>query len=215
MNDEAGIVFSGEEKDVLQEIMNIAFGNAAADLAEVVDIYVLLSVPSIHIINIGTLPTYMESALKSDVDSDIIEQKFWGEFKGSGVLVFPSGAGRDLISVFEGKGVENDEENGAVEIFEQGGMQEIGNILIGACVGKVSELLDTFVTYSPPKIFEGDTRDPNCLVDHFDPLQAAIVMKTVFTFQDKNISGFLLILTSHESIGWLKKALNRFLEHYE
>ena len=46
-------IFSEEEKDILQEIMNIAFGNATADLAEVIDIYVLLSVPDIKVIRSG------------------------------------------------------------------------------------------------------------------------------------------------------------------
>jgi len=34
-----------EETDILQEIMNIAFGRAASDLAEYIDIFVILSVP--------------------------------------------------------------------------------------------------------------------------------------------------------------------------
>ena len=36
-------VVSDEEKDILEEVMNIGFGNATADLAEVIDIYVKLS----------------------------------------------------------------------------------------------------------------------------------------------------------------------------
>ena len=92
---------------------------------------------------------------------------------------------------------------------------EIGNILIGACVGKVSDLLDTFVTYSPPQVLEGDTNDPRYLTAHFDPLEAAIVMKTIFTFQGEDVSGYLLILTNQESVDWLRKALNGFLASYE
>lgn len=214
MNKQKGVIFSDDEKDILQEIMNIAFGNATADLAEVVDIYVQLSVPSIQIIDIGALPKYLRKTINSEGESDIVEQKFWGNFKGSGLLVFPSGTGKDLLGMLEDK-QNQDHPNVSIATLERGGLLEIGNILIGACVGKVSELLDTFVTYSPPQVIQGDGSGYEYLIEHFDTSQTAIVMKTIFTFKEKDISGFLLILTNYESIDWLRQALNDFMESYE
>jgi len=214
MSQEANADFSEEEKDILQEIMNIAFGNATADLAEVIDIYVMLSVPNIKAIAIGALPEYLKKTINEDIESSIIEQKFWGNFKGSGLLVFPSGSGKDILAFLDNK--EAKDYNGdAAATLEKGGLLEIGNILIGACVGKVSELLNTFVTYSPPQVIQSEKNEFNHLIEHFDPQQSAIVMKTIFTFKEKDISGFLLILTNHESIGWLRKALNDFMDSYE
>jgi len=43
----------------------------------------------------------------------------------------------------------------------------------------------------------------------------AIVLRTMFSFNDQNVTGFLFIITSEESFGWLKTALRRFLEQYE
>lgn len=214
MTDAAADVFSEEERDILQEIMNIAFGNATADLADVVDIYVMLSVPSVQVIEIGELPAYLKSTLNADGTSNIIEQKFWGNFKGSGLLVFPGGSERDLIAILEDQEREEITDT-PLATLEKGGLLEIGNILIGACVGKVSELLDTFVTYSPPQVLYSSTRNCDFLIEQFDANQTAIVMKTLFSFKEKNINGFLLILTNHESIGWLRQALHDFLESYE
>lgn len=206
--------FSDHEKDILQEIMNIAFGNATADLAEVVDIYVMLSVPSVQVVKIGELSNYLKDTIKSEGASNIIEQKFWGNFKGSGLLVFPGGTERDLLALMEEQ-PRDEVEDTPMATLEQGGLLEIGNILIGACVGKVTELLDTFVTYSPPMVLQGELNNCDFLFEHFDPAQTAIIMKTVFTFEKKDISGFLLILTNHDSVGWLRDALNEFLDSYE
>ncbi|MFH2065495.1 MAG: chemotaxis protein CheC [Pseudomonadota bacterium] len=214
MNQAASPNLSEDEKDILQEIMNIAFGNATADLAEVVDIYVMLSIPNIQVIGIGELPSYLKDTIKDDGESSIVEQKFWGNFKGSGLLVFPSGSGKDLLAFLDDKADYTYESNAAATL-EKGGLLEIGNILIGACVGKVSELLGTFVTYSPPQVLQGKASDYNYLIEHFDPQQTAIVMKTIFTFKEKDINGFLLILTNHESIDWLQKALHEFMDSYE
>ncbi len=44
------IIISEEERDILQEVMNIAFGKASAELAELIDIYVVLSIPDIKLL---------------------------------------------------------------------------------------------------------------------------------------------------------------------
>ena len=207
-------IFSEEEKEILQEIMNIAFGNATADLAGVIDIYVVLSVPKIQVINIGNLPEYMRTTLNASGSSRIVDQRFWGDFNGSGFLVFPTSAGDDLISLLEDRSIE-DYGSKPKEIIEREVLTEIGNILIGACVGKMSELLNTFVTYSPPRVVMEDDGEYEQLIEQFDPDQPAIVMKTVFKFKQKDVNGFLLIMTNQESIGWLRKSLNEFMESYE
>ncbi len=214
MKPTAGEIISQDDRDILQELMNIAFGNATADLAEVIDIYVKLSVPDIQIVEMNDLSVCLKDAINSDSKSSIVEQRFWGSFKGSGLLVFPGGSGIDLLALLNEKETDNS-DNIPMDLIEKGGLLEISNILIGACVGKFSELLGTFVTYSPPQVFHGNNRECESFIKNFDPSQTAIVMKTVFDFQDKNISGFLLILTNYESLEWLRKALNDFLDSYE
>jgi chemotaxis protein CheC len=48
-----------------------------------------------------------------------------------------------------------------------------------------------------------------------DPDNLAIVLKTVFEFNEKNVSGYMFILTKQESFAWLKTALYKFLEQYK
>ncbi|MFZ5573447.1 MAG: chemotaxis protein CheC [Thermodesulfobacteriota bacterium] len=213
MNLDMNAIFTDDEKDILQEVMNIAFGNATADLAGIIDIYVVLSIPNIQVISIGSLPDYLRETIDASNNTNIVDQKFWGDFSGSGFLVFPSGASDELMGFLEEQGPEESRKH--KEIVESEVLTEIGNILIGACVGKMSELLNTFVTYSPPRVIRGGSLEYNFLVDHFDPGQPAIVMKTVFKFKEKDINGFLMILTNQDSIGWLRKSLQEFMGGYE
>lgn len=203
-----------EEKDILQEIMNIAFGKAAADLAEVINIFVVLSVPSIQILKGAELPGYLRGEILDSSNISIVEQNFRGEFRGSAFLVFPAGAGKELISLLE---ADNEEvfESDSIDLLEKETLMEVGNILIAACVGKMSELLGDVVTYSPPKVvIENQPHEiiPNNL---FDPEYSAIVMKTLFRFEERDVNGFLFLVTTHDSIAWLQESLARFLEQYE
>jgi chemotaxis protein CheC len=204
---------SAEELDILQEIMNIAFGKATADLAEIIDIFVNLSVPMVKIIKTNDLPSYVRIEIQGLEDISTVQQKFWGGLRGSALLVFPAGIGKDLIGLLSGESSESFASDPLDEL-EKGTLMEIGNILIGACVGKMTELLHDGITYSPPIVHTGQvskTLLPQSVIDSFD---TTIALRTSFSFEKRNIVGFLFIITSEESFAWLRKALNNFLEEY-
>ncbi|MEW6602541.1 MAG: chemotaxis protein CheC, partial [Nitrospirota bacterium] len=57
-------ILSDEEIEILQEIMNISFGKSTADLADVIDTHVVLSVPFIRIMQVTELPSYFKDHVK-------------------------------------------------------------------------------------------------------------------------------------------------------
>ncbi|MCE5212070.1 MAG: chemotaxis protein CheC [Deltaproteobacteria bacterium] len=212
-NDTSREMITVAETDLLQEIMNIAFGRAASDLAEFIDIFVILSVPQIRLLQAIDLPKYINMELKDYNTVSVVEQNFWGKFKGSAYLVFPAGSGRRMISLFDGGARFFDSE--PTHEMEKETFLEVGNILIGACIGKIAELLGDVSTYSPPRVVVEKSNRGLVADNLFDPDSLAIVLKTVFEFNEKNVSGYLFIVTKQESFGWLKNALYKYLEQFE
>ena len=212
-NDNAKEMITAKETDLLQEIMNIAFGRATSDLAEYIDIFVILSVPHIKLLQAFDLPAYINNEIKDYDNVSVVEQNFWGKFKGNAFLVFPSGTGKRLITMFDG-GDEISKSNPINEL-EKETFLEIGNILIGACIGKIAELLGDVITYSPPRVVVDKSIRGVVYDNLYDPDNMAIVLRTVFEFNERNISGYMFILTKQESFAWLKTALHKFLEQYE
>ena len=203
-----------EEIEVLTEIMNIAFGQAASDLAEVIDIHVVLSVPFIKILQATELPEYIKKEIQDISNISIIEQEFLGKFKGSALMVFPSSSGRELIGLFE-LGEDMPLESDPIETLGRETLMEVGNILIGACIGKLTELLKDNVTFSPPRIILHNHPIDTIPENQLRSNNSAIVLKTVFSFDKGDVNGFLFLVTSHESIQWLREALQNFIEQYE
>lgn len=212
-NDETKHMITVEEADILQEIMNIAFGRAASDLAECIDIFVILSTPKIKLVRVRDLPEHLNVEIGEFENVSVVQQNFWGKFKGNAFLVFPSGSGQRILSLFQGIDNISASESNAHVVRET--FLEIGNILIGACIGKIAELLGDVATYSPPHInIEESLR--GVVYDHLsDPDNLAIILKTVFEFNQKNISGYMFIITKQESFGWLKNALRKFVDQYD
>ncbi len=52
---------------------------------------------------------------------------------------------------------------------------------------------------------------PKALTDSYG---LTIALKTSFSFEKRNVVGFLFIMTNQESIACVKKALNDFIEQY-
>lgn len=214
MNTQVEKILSDEEIEILQEIMNISFGKSAADLADVIDTHVFLSVPFIRIIQVPELPAYFKDHVKEYKKISIVEQKFWGRFKGDALLVFSSGAGRELIKMLQHDATPGFETD-PIEILERETLMEVGNILIGACVGKLAELLKDVVTYTPPMVVVERDYSDAITESRYDPNNTAIVLKTDFRFDEGDVSGFLFLVTSHDSVTWMKEALRLFIEQYE
>ena len=204
--------FSSDEAAILQEVMNIAFGKASADLAKVIDIRVVLNVPHVELIGADGLLQRIKEETKVYDALSIIEQNFWGKFTGSALLAFPSSAKKGLISLFDDEGEE------VSPLLEKETLLEVGNILIGACVGKVAELLGDMVSFSPPRL------NPHVVISNLAKEavskhlagagKIAVLMKTVFHFEDKDISGFLFLVANQDSIEWLETALNNFMSNF-
>jgi chemotaxis protein CheC len=212
-NDSTDAMITSDETDLMQEIMNIAFGRAAADLAEFIDIFVLLSPPDVILLQASELPAYINRELKDCDKVSVVEQSFWGKFKGNAYLFFPSGSGKKISSIL-GSGDELFLSDPANEM-EKETFLEIGNILIGACIGKISELLGDFSTYSPPRVVVEKSSRDIVSASLTAPGNVAIVLRTVFEFNEKNISGYLFVVTKQESFAWLKTALHKFLDQYQ
>jgi len=203
-----------EEIEILQEIMNIAFGRATADLAEYIDIFIKLSVPDINIKQMDDLSGYISDAIRNHGPISVVEQKFWGKFKGYALLIFPAGSGKELISILSGEEIDTYGSD-PIDELEKATLMEVGNILIGACIGKIADILKDIITYSPPVVLL--EKHAGAIIPHkqLHPHDHVIILRTIFNFESREVSGLLLLLFSQDSTPWLKKALNEFMEQYE
>lgn len=205
-------LLSSEEIEILQEVMNIAFGSASGELAEIIDVQVILSVPNIRLLPAQELYAGLSSEL-GDEKFSVIEQHFSGNFTGVALLNFPAGTEQELLYLFCHEN-EVAAPNGDLDTLTRETLLEVGNILIGACVGKLVELLQEVVAYSPPQLIMRNFSYQQAAENLFNPEDVAISITTQFSFDQRNVQGSLFLITSEESVAWLKQALQEFLEQF-
>jgi len=193
------IQLTEDEKDVLQELMNIAYGNATSVVAEMLDAFATLSIPKIKVIRTKELLEEFHS-LKED-SYFFATQAFVGEFSGESAFFINNKSANNLS-----KHLELDNEDDLDDAI-----LELTNVLTSSLTTKLAQEMGTAVKFSLPNISKVplDEIEKNKTFRYYDQV---IVIDTQLNFEDQKINGEIFILTKDGSIEWLKNQLNIILE---
>lgn len=162
---------------------------------------------------ISELPFFISGDIHYINKCNIIEQAFKGEAGGVAFLIFPYGTEKDFVSMFHAD--QNEEDHELFIDVEREVLSEVGNILIGACVSKIFDLLKTSVTYTPTHTVIGHKFEDKFFRGRFSGDDFAIMLKTSFSLNEKSVEGFLFLVNCQSSVEPLKKALADLFESYE
>lgn len=188
-----------DEQDVLQELMNVAYGNATAVVADMLDAFASLSIPNIQIITVKELLATF-SQLKSE-SYFFSTQTFNGEFSGESAFFITQESADNLA-----KHLELDNQDDLDDAI-----LELTNVLTSSLTSKLALEMQTEVSFSLPSVSQIPLKNMED-VETFQAYSQVIVIDTDLNFSDQQINGKIFILTKDESIQWLKTKLNNILD---
>ena len=204
---ESNITLTEDEKDCLQELMNVAYGSATAAITEILDAFAKLSIPKIQIINSSELKTYLSNELNLEVEHLVSLQQINGTLCGENMFVIDKQSAKNIAYKF---GLEEDEVNDE-EIADV--VLEITNILSSSTISKLAEDIDTNVSFSAPTIKTLTSIDQlkNLFISKYEKV---IIISTQLKFEDLDINAELFIFTTDNSILYIKEKLNKILDEF-
>ena len=199
------ITLTDDEKDCLQELMNMAYGSATAAITEILDAFAKLSIPTIQIINAEELKPYLSNELNFNEEHLVALQQINGTLNGENMFLIDKKSATNMAQKF---GLTEDEIN-EDEICDI--TLEITNILSSSTISKLAEDIETSVSFSAPsiKIIKSIDELNNIFINKY---QKVIIISTKLEFVDLNINGELFILTKDDSILFIKEKLNKILD---
>ena len=201
----SNITLTEDQKDCLQELMNVAYGSATAAITEILDAFAKLSIPKIQIINASELKTYLSNELNLEVEHLVSLQQINGTLCGENMFVIDKQSAKNIAYKF---GLEEDEVNDE-EIADV--VLEITNILSSSTISKLAEDIDTNVSFSAPTIKTLTSIDQlkNLFISKYEKV---IIISTQLKFEDLDINAELFIFTTDNSILYIKEKLNKILD---
>lgn len=203
----SNITLNEDEKDCLQELMNVAYGSATAAITEILDAFAKLSIPKIQIINADELKPYLSKELNFNVEHIISLQQINGTLCGENMFVIDKQSAKNIAYKF---GLEEDEANDE-EIADV--VLEITNILSSSTISKLAEDIDTNVSFSAPTIKTLTSIDQlkNLFISKYEKV---IIISTQLKFEDLDINAELFIFTTDNSILYIKEKINKILDEF-
>ncbi|MEW6613429.1 MAG: hypothetical protein AB1409_11880, partial [Pseudomonadota bacterium] len=122
------------QTDALQEVANVAMGQAGNSLARILDVFVCLSVPRIRLVTATEVLDAVLEMVGSDTVVSAARQAFYNHLRGEAVVIFGQAGCRDL-AVLMGYDEQLDANS------EQELLLEVSNVLVGACMCCIGDQL--------------------------------------------------------------------------
>lgn len=201
----SNIELTEDEKDCLQELINVAYGSATAAITEIFDAFAKLSIPTIKIIDALHLKDYLAKELNFKDEHFVASQQINGPLSGENMFIIDKKSATNMSIKFG----FNDDEILDEDICDI--TLEITNILSSSTISKLAEDIDTNVSFSAPtiKTINSIKELNNLFISNY---KKVIIISTKLEFGDLNIHGELFILTTDNSILFIKDKLNKILD---
>ncbi len=151
LNQQGGsLVLTDKQNDVLKEMINIGIGKGAEMLNAILATHINLEVPFVRVLS---QKEFESDVKKNHVDSlAAVNLAFNGDISGNVELVFPKESASNLVAALTGERPETI----IMDSIRSGTLSEIGNVVINAVIGSISNLLGFTLNYSTPSYIEGN-----------------------------------------------------------
>ncbi len=133
------------ERDIIKEILNIGLARAADSFAAIAKDKVLLKVPDIKLIELKDL---LQFITKYADTHNIILSDIKGDFNGATIMLFSDEHTARLSEVCLDI---KDAKSGTLTVMQESLLLEISNIITGALVTQLANILKADIYGSPPK----------------------------------------------------------------
>ena len=200
------IQYTDEQTDALQEIINIAMGQAVASLASILDVRVGLSVPQVHLVQIHELIDTIQEITGTADEVTVVSQAFYNQLKGEVLVIFEEHGWKDLAGLMGYEQLPGNMQE------EQELLLDVANIVTGACLNGIANQLGTDLSYTAPSVISDMSGTKQALTANNTSWTHALLVEVNFSLEHINFKSHLLILMTEDSIAILSTALDELLE---
>lgn len=199
--------YTEDQRDALQEVLNIAMGQAGDSLARILDSFVELSVPRIRLVEVTEVCNTVLEMVGHNEEVTAVRQAFFNHLRGEAIVVFGQNGCKDLADL-----MGYDEELDAKA--EQELLLDVANVLVGAVINGVTEILGVELGFAPPSVMEERAPLDTILVPEKLAFTHALLLEVNFTVENRDFKSHLMMMMAEEAIESLRNMLDEFMEAF-
>lgn len=188
-----------EEKiESLKELINIGVGKSADILNSMLQSHIILNIPNVEVLNVQETFSHVDS----NEEFSAVELGFNGDFSGKTELIFSKECSKALVQALVGSIPDPAE----FAKYESATVSEIGNIVINAVMGAISNFLGFYFEYTVPVYLEGDFK--KIFSSTFaDETLLLLKAETCFEIETFKINGSIALFLEMDSFETISAAI--------
>jgi len=192
-------------RDCYQEIANVAMGQAGDLLARLLDVFVVLPIPNVNLIEVSELSMALSDVEEQDSTSGICQGFIGAGISGEALLILNDSSFKDVASLMNYK-YEVDEST-ELEL-----LMDLANVLIGACLNGVAEQLDMTFSQGHPVVLGQHKRISQLIATNSIKWKRTLAIEISYNIEDYPIKCDLLLLFTEESMKTLNNKISYLLD---
>lgn len=198
------IVLNEDHRDCLQEISNVAMGQAGDLLARLLDTFVILSIPHVAILTPKEIAMAVQTVNGQNV-SGVCQGFIGGGLSGEAMLLFNDTSFDDLARLMHYEETPN--EAGQREL-----LIDATNILVGALLRGLAEQMDIEFSFGPPAILGQHQELDKLLSSSTVRWRQSLVIEVNYQIEHYDVQCDLLVVITEQSLLYLLGKLNYLLD---
>ncbi len=194
-----------EYRDCIQEISNVAMGQAADLLARLLNVFVKLPIPRVNILEASELQMALSLTEQNNTYSAVCQGFIGSGISGEALLIFSDSSFSDIAQLLKYKG----EIDRTVELEL---LMEVASILVGACTNGIAQQLDTTFSQGHPVVLGQHVKVSELIKANAKRWKKTMAIEITYEIENYNISCDLLLLFTEDSLENLHKRLSYLMD---
>jgi chemotaxis protein CheC len=200
-------VFTEEQRDALQEIANLAMGQAATRLARLLDTFIELSVPRVRVVRAEDAAQTLRDMTGIEESVTAVRQGFRSDIKGEALVICRSSGVGQLCALVNDPYVHSAYDS----VSQSELMFDVANVLTGACVSCILNQLDRTPIFSAPGLLGEKISLEDVFQADVLAWKMALLLEVNFALEDQTFRAHLVMLMAEDSIRRMNDALDALL----
>lgn len=194
-----------EHREALQEVANVAMGQAASLLAQLLKVFVKLPIPNVNILEVSELQMALSHST-SDAHCSAVCQGFIGAgIAGEALLIFNDSSFKDMGKLLNYQG--DLDETIQLEL-----LMEITSILVGACINGIAEQLDLTFSQGHPVVLGQHLNVGELIKVNKSRWKKTAAIEITYEIENYDITCDLMLLFTEDSISNLNQRLSYLVD---
>ncbi|UZE94836.1 response regulator [Alkalimarinus alittae] len=188
-------------RDCIQEISNVAMGQAADLLARLLDVFVKMPIPNVNILEVSELKMALAQVEQEDTFTAVCQGFIGSGIAGEALLIFSDSSYADIAKLLKFSGELND-------ITELELIMDIASILVGACTGGIAQQLDISFSQGHPMVLGQHVKVSDLIKTNETRWKQTLAIEITYEIENYDITCDLMLLFTEDSIDNLNQRLS-------